>query len=67
MIHGTDDKAVPFDQSERMCAAMKKVGVACEIFTVEGAPHGIGPWEKNPAFQAYKEKMVAWLHATLRK
>jgi len=67
MIHGTEDKPVPYDQSVRMCAAMKKVGVKCEIFTVEGAPHGIGAWEKNLAFQAYKQKMVEWLHATLGK
>jgi alpha-L-fucosidase 2 len=67
MIHGTEDKAVPYDQSQRMCMVMKNAGVQCEIFTVEGAPHGIGPWEKKPAFQAYKQKMVEWLHATLGK
>ena len=65
MIHGTEDKAVPFDQSERMCAAMRGAGAACEIFTVAGAPHGIGAWEKDPAFQSYKRKMIEWLHATL--
>lgn len=66
MIHGTADKAVPYDQSPLMCAKMKEVGVRCEVFTVEGAPHGIGPWEKNPAFQKYKEKMVEWLRQTLK-
>jgi len=66
MIHGTADKAVPYDQSPLMCAKMKEAGVRCEVFTVEGAPHGIGPWEKNPAFQKYKEKMVEWLRQTLK-
>ena len=66
MIHGTEDKAVPYDQSPLMCAKMKEKGVRCEVFTVEGAPHGIGPWEKNPAFQKYKEKMVEWLRQTLK-
>ncbi|MBM3787431.1 MAG: alpha/beta hydrolase [Acidobacteria bacterium] len=65
-IHGTEDKAVPYDQSPLMCAKMKTVGVACEVFTVEGAPHGVGPWEKVPAHQKYKEKMVEWLHQTLK-
>ncbi|MBI3698110.1 MAG: alpha/beta hydrolase [Acidobacteria bacterium] len=65
LIHGTEDKAVPYDQSVRMCEKMKQAGNRCEIFTVEGAPHGVGPWEKNRAFQAYKEKMVAWLKQTL--
>lgn len=65
MIHGTEDKAVPYEQSPMMCAKMKEVGVRCEVFTVEGAPHGMGPWEKVPAFQMYKEKMVEWLRQTL--
>jgi alpha-L-fucosidase 2 len=66
LIHGTEDKAVPYDQSPLMCAKMKEVGSRCELFTVEGAPHGIGSWEKNPAFQKYKEKMVEWLRQTLK-
>lgn len=66
MIHGTEDKAVPYNQSTMMCAKMDEVGVPCEVFRVEGAPHGIGNWEKNPEFQKYKEKMVEWLHRTLR-
>jgi alpha-L-fucosidase 2 len=66
MIHGTADKAVPYEQSPQMCAKMKEAGVRCEVFTVEGAPHGIGSWEKNPAYQKYKEKMVEWLRQTLK-
>jgi acetyl esterase len=66
MIHGTEDKAVPFNQSPMMCAKMEQVGAACEVFRVDGAPHGIGNWEKNPEFQKYKEKMVEWLQRTLR-
>ncbi|HEU0120006.1 MAG TPA: alpha/beta hydrolase [Bryobacteraceae bacterium] len=66
LIHGTADKQVPYDQSPLMCAKMKEAGVSCEVFTVEGAPHGIGAWEKEPAFQKYKEKMVEWLRQTLK-
>ena len=66
MIHGTADKAVPYEQSPQMCAKMKEAGVRCEVFTVDGAPHGIGPWEKNPEYQKYKEKMVEWLRQTLK-
>ena len=65
-IHGTEDKAVPYEQSPMMCDAMKAAGVKCEVFTVPGAPHGMGAWEKNAEWQAYKVKMVEWLHATLR-
>jgi len=66
MIHGTKDTAVPYDQSPLMCAALQKAGNQCEVFTVEGAPHGVGPWEKVPEHQAYKKKMVEWLKQTLR-
>ncbi|MFN7937839.1 MAG: alpha/beta hydrolase [Bryobacteraceae bacterium] len=62
-IHGTKDAAVPYDQSPLLCDALKKHGNQCEVYTVEGAPHGVGPWEKNPEFQGYKTKMVDWLRA----
>lgn len=65
LIHGTKDAAVPYDQSPKMCEKMKQFGNSCEVFTVEGAPHGVGPWEKNPEWQAYKVKMVEWLKKTL--
>lgn len=65
-IHGTRDAAVPYDQSPRMCDALRKAGNRCEVFTVPDAPHGVGPWEKVPAHQAYKVKMIEWLRATLR-
>lgn len=65
MIHGTDDKQVPYDQSPLMCEKIKSVGGACEVFTVQGAPHGVEPWEKNPEWQGYKTKMIDWLKTAL--
>jgi acetyl esterase len=66
-IHGTKDETVGYEQSPKMCDKMKRAGARCEVFPVEGAGHGIGGWEKNPAFQAYKQKMVEWLNQTLAK
>ncbi len=65
LIHGTNDPLVPYQQSVKMCEKMKSIGASCEVFTVEGAGHGVGGWEKNPAFQTYKEKIVEWLKKTL--
>lgn len=65
-IHGTNDQAVPYEQSPLMCEKMKAVGAVCEVYTVQGAPHGVGPWEKDPAWQGYKGKMIQWLQAVLR-
>ena len=65
LIHGTKDEKVPFDLSVSMCAKMNQAGASCELFTVQDGIHGVGGWEKNPAQQAYKEKMVEWLKNTL--
>ncbi len=65
-VHGTEDKAVPYEQSPLMCDAMKAAGVKCEVYTVPGAPHGVGPWEKNPEWQTYKIKMIEWLRVALK-
>lgn len=65
-IHGTGDTTVPFNQSTLMCDKMKSAGAKCEVFPIEGAPHGMSNWEKNPAHQIYKPKLIEWLNATLR-
>jgi alpha-L-fucosidase 2 len=64
-IHGTKDDQVAYEQSPAMCAAMKKVGVSCELITIEGGGHGMGGW-KAPEMQHWKPDMIAWLKKTLR-
>jgi acetyl esterase len=64
-IHGTKDAQVPFEHSPRMCSAMRLKGAVCEVFVIEGAGHGMGGWEKEPAFQAWKPALIAWLKKNL--
>jgi len=66
LIHGTADEQVPYEQSPRFCEALKAKGGRCELYTVPGAGHGIGGWEKVPEFQGYKVKMVEWLRQTMK-
>jgi acetyl esterase/lipase len=40
IIHGNKDMVVPYNQSERMYAALKKAKVECYFITVDGAGHG---------------------------
>ena len=40
---------------------MKAAGARCDLFTVEGAPHGIGGWESHPEWQGYKTYVIEWL------
>jgi acetyl esterase/lipase len=64
LIHGTEDKSVPYDQSINFLAKLKENGVTCDLVTVKGAGHRISDW---PKFEpAYKEEMVDWLSRTLR-
>jgi len=63
LIHGTDDKSVPYAQSVNFQAKLKEVGVPCELVTIKGAPHRLTEWDKLDA--SYKEKTVAWLQQTL--
>ena len=63
-IHGTRDDQVNYEQSQEMCAAMHKVGAACERITVEAGGHGMGTWTA-PEMQHWKPEMIAWLKTTL--
>jgi alpha-L-fucosidase 2 len=64
-IHGDKDDQVSFGQSEEMCEAMRKVGAACELVTIEGGGHGMSSW-KEPGMQHWKVEMVAWLKRILK-
>jgi acetyl esterase len=66
-IHGNDDEQVPYEQSPKMCAAMRKAGAKCDIITVEGGRHGMSSWEKDPAKAHWKQDLIAWLQKTLAK
>src|SRR4051794_495008 len=63
LIHGTADRLVPFAQSEAMCNRMKATGASCELYSVQGAGHGIRWWESSRPDEssAYKAKMIDWL------
>jgi pectinesterase len=63
LIHGTEDKSVPYAQSVNFQAKLKEVGVACEFVTVKDAPHRLTEWDKLDA--SYKEKTIAWLKQTV--
>jgi acetyl esterase len=63
-IHGTKDDQVSYDQSPAFCDAMHKVGVKCELVTIEGGGHGMSGW-KAPEMQHWKGEMIAWLEKTL--
>ena len=65
LIHGTEDKSVPYTQSVNFQARLREAGVPCELVTIDGAPHRLSEWDKFDA--SYREKMIAWLGQVLGK
>jgi len=65
LVHGDADRTVPFNQSEMMEAALRKVGVPVKLIRIEGGDHGpTFPGAKNPP--DYKAAMVKWFDEYLR-
>jgi len=65
LVHGTEDKSVPYEQSLKFQAKLRESAVPCELITVKGAPHRITEWEQlDPTYPA---KVVEWLNRTLIK
>lgn len=60
-LHGTEDFNLPYEQSVRMCDAMKKAGAQCDVILVEGGGHGFGAWDKESKKAGYKQSMLSWL------
>lgn len=65
LIHGTDDRSVPVQQSLHIQHKIeeKKWPVPCEVYRVEGAGHRQTEWDQfDPG---YREKLIDWLQAHL--
>ncbi|HEX5102226.1 MAG TPA: alpha/beta hydrolase, partial [Pirellulaceae bacterium] len=56
IVHGTDDRTVPFDQADRFHDAQKKAGVDSTFIKIEGGGHGIGGPEVEARVRAFFEK-----------
>jgi dipeptidyl aminopeptidase/acylaminoacyl peptidase len=66
LVHGDADRTVPFNQSEMMEAALRKVGVPVKLIRIDGGDHGpTFPGAKNPP--DYKAAMVKWFDEHLRR
>ncbi len=54
IVHGTDDRLVPFNQSELLHAALEEADVESTLITVEGGGHGQGfPREVNQTVRRF--------------
>ena len=61
LFHGDQDPNVPIEQSERMVAALSRVGVSAKLIVKKGEGHG---WTDTPEDVA---KVVEFLEKALKK
>jgi hypothetical protein len=40
--------------------------VKCEALFIDGAPHGVENWEREPRFHIWKPRVTQWLRNALR-
>jgi dipeptidyl aminopeptidase/acylaminoacyl peptidase len=60
LLHGTADKAVPYEQSVMMAEALARAGVVHELVTIPGGGHGFDQAWGAEAGRAI-ERAVAFL------
>ncbi|MBN1421976.1 MAG: alpha/beta hydrolase [Planctomycetes bacterium] len=65
ILHGTEDKLVPYAQAVAFKEKLEKAGVAVELYSAEGAGHGF--FNRDPHYQPTLEAMEAFLEKHLRK
>jgi acetyl esterase/lipase len=59
LVHGTSDHVVPYEQSVQFQAALRAVGVACDLVTIANGLHSMGNW--NRVAPHYGDEVVQWL------
>jgi acetyl esterase len=63
LILGDKDEYIPFTEATNQQAALRKVGVECEIIRIPGGMHGTGGWYKLPNVPDWERQMTVWLNS----
>lgn len=63
LLQGTEDKSVPYSQSQNFCQRLQAAQIPCELITLTNAAHRLADWKKFDA--DYQEEMIKWLQRTL--
>ena len=64
LIHGDQDKSVPFQQSLDFQAKLRANNDTCDLIVIPGGVHALADWER--LVPDYPARMVAWLSEHLR-
>jgi acetyl esterase len=64
-VLGDKDEYIPFTEATNLEAALRRVGVKCEVIRIPNGMHGTGGWHKLPDVPDWEREMAEWLNATL--
>jgi acetyl esterase len=65
LIQGDKDEYIPFTEDTNLQAALRKVGVRCDVIRISGGAHGTGSWHTLPNVPEWEREMTEWLNARL--
>jgi acetyl esterase/lipase len=65
IVHGTDDRTVPFNQGERFHKAQKEAGINSTFIKIEGGGHGIGGAEVEARVRTFFDKHLLGKEVTV--
>jgi acetyl esterase/lipase len=65
VVHGSDDKTVPYDQGVRFHAAQKQAGLNTTLITMQGGGHGIGGPEITSRVRTFFDKHLLGKEVTV--
>ena len=65
LVNGTAERL--WSQAQGFSSRLREIGVAHEIVTLDGAPHGLENWEGHPEWMFYKQRMTDWILRTVRR
>ena len=64
-ILGDRDEYIPFTEATNLQAALRNVGVRCDIIRIPNGAHGTGSWHTLPGVPDWERQMMEWLNARL--
>ncbi|MFO0948303.1 MAG: alpha/beta hydrolase [Planctomycetota bacterium] len=69
LMHTTEDKPVPPENSVLFYSALRKAGVPAELHLYEKGPHGVGLAPNDPILSSWPDRLADWLrlHGKLTK
>ena len=66
LIQGDQDEYIPFTEDTNLQAALRKVGVRCDLIRIPGGKHGTGSWHTLPDVPDWEREMIEWLNARFK-